>query len=133
MENRIIFQSMIPNAVAAALFEDGKKKHLELAAYLEHEYLIQGKIFQLIGKVIYGRDAKGVQRVTYMTDRIRSTTADIEEIQLYFAPGRTSGSRKNSKKIFGTCRCLYKKLCGNLFPWCIIKEELPVSEMEKMI
>ena len=84
---RTVFRADIKKESALSLLEEVKNTkglHVGITSHVHHEYLLQGQILVLLGRVIYGKDARQVRRVTDMMKEIAGTQHGIEEIQFYF-------------------------------------------------
>ncbi len=81
---RDLFRSLIPKETALGLLGDCRKTGAGITAHLHHEYLIQGRILVLMGRMIYGKDARGVYHVKRMERTIAGSRYGVEELQFYF-------------------------------------------------
>lgn len=84
---RTVFRADIQKESALSLLEEVKNTkglRVGITSHVHHEYLLEGQILVLLGRVIYGKDARQVRRVTDMMKEIAGTRHGIEEIQFYF-------------------------------------------------
>lgn len=84
VEKKAIFQEMIPRKSALALLEACRKIRLGVTSHINHEYLLQGRVLVLLGHLIYGRDAGAVRWVRDMSETVRSSCHEVEELRFYF-------------------------------------------------
>lgn len=79
-----IFQEMIPRKSALELLKRCRKIRLGVTSHINHEYLLQGRILVMLGHLIYGRDAGAVRWVRDMSETVRTSSKEVEELQFYF-------------------------------------------------
>lgn len=97
-----LLRSMIPKETALGLLRDCRRTGAGITAHLHHEYLIQGRLLVLLGRLIYGKDARGVYRVKSMERTIARSRYGVEEIQFYFLrPGVRERLEKLLKRTRG--------------------------------
>lgn len=95
-ERKTLFQAMIPEERAVSLLKQCTKTALCTASHISCRYLIQGRIPALAGRILYGRDAKGVYCVRDMVQTVNRSPFPAEELQFYFHSRR---ARKRLEKI----------------------------------
>ncbi|MCD7739394.1 MAG: Cof-type HAD-IIB family hydrolase, partial [Lachnospiraceae bacterium] len=85
-----VYQVPIAKECAMSLLESCRKERLGITAHISQEYLMQGRVLMLVGRIIYGRDAGNTIYVKNMSDTIRRSNGVLEELQFYFL-SRTAG------------------------------------------
>lgn len=98
-EKRTLFQAMIPKERAVPLLEQCTKAALCTASHISHRYLIQGRVPALAGRILYGKNAKGVYCVRDMVQTVNRSPFPAEELQFYFHSERT---KKKLEKIIAS-------------------------------
>lgn len=94
-----VFRSDIEKESALSLLSEIKNTkgpRVGVTAHIHHEYLLQGRALVLLGRVVYGKDARQVRHVPDMIREIAETPHGIEEIQFYFLE---KNAQQNVKKI----------------------------------
>lgn len=81
---KTMLRSMLKKETALSVLEDCRDMKLGIASHIKNRYLIQGRPFAFMGRVIYGKDAGGVCCVDDMCRIIRNSRYDVEELQIYF-------------------------------------------------
>ena len=79
---RTVFRADIKKESALSLLEEVKNTkglHVGITSHVHHEYLLQGQILVLLGRVIYGKDARQVRRVTDMMKEMRRSSFIFSE------------------------------------------------------
>lgn len=97
--NRTVFEADISKKDACSLLKEvnaAKKLKVGVTSHIHHEYLLEGRILVLLGRVIYGKDARQVRRVANMVKEIVETRHGVEEIQFYFLG---KNAKEETKKI----------------------------------
>ena len=84
VEKRELFREMIPKEAALALLKQCRKIRLGVTSHMNNEYLLQGRILVLLGHLVYGRDAGAVRWVRDMSETVRTSGYEVEELQFYF-------------------------------------------------
>ena len=84
VEKRKLFREMIPKEAALALLKQCRKIRLGVTSHMNNEYLLQGRILVLLGHLVYGRDAGAVRWVRDMSETVRTSGYEVEELQFYF-------------------------------------------------
>lgn len=79
-----ILQSLIRKETASALLNRCSGLNLITATHISHRYLIQGRVPAFAGRIIYGKDAKGVYCVRNMVQTVEKSPFSPEELQFYF-------------------------------------------------
>lgn len=91
-----LFQALIPRQKAAGLLAACKRAGAGVTVRLHHEYLVQGRLLMLMGRLLYGKDAGGVRHVRNMIRTVQNSRYEPEEIQLYYL---LPGTRARLEKI----------------------------------
>ena len=91
-----LFEMMIPKEAALGLLRDCRREQVGITSHINHEYLVQGGLLALMGRLVFGKDAKAVYRVRNMEDVVKKTRHGVEELQFYFL---TKNSRKKIREI----------------------------------
>ena len=91
-----MFQTMMKKETALKLLEDCRKIRVGITSHINHQYLVQGGLLALMGRLIFGKDAKAVYRVHSMEETVRKTRHGIEELQFYFL---TPDSRRMIREV----------------------------------
>ena len=84
LEKKTIFQESVPRSDALGLLERCRGKGLGIASHVRHRYLLQGRFLTAAGRMIYGKDAKGVYCVRSMEQFLIRNDCEVEEFQFYF-------------------------------------------------
>ncbi len=95
-KKKTLFRAMLPKDTALEILEKCRPLPLGLASHMNHRYLIQGRPFARMGRIIYGRDAQGICCVKDMYGSIKNSRHEVEELQLYFAG---PGARKKVRRV----------------------------------
>lgn len=94
--NSSLFQSLVPWETTLSLLQTCAGQGAGIASHIEHDYMVQGRLLAFLGRMFYGKDARGVKPVKNMEAYIRAGKKEAEEIQFYFlAPG----AKKRLQKI----------------------------------
>ncbi|MGN0202983.1 MAG: Cof-type HAD-IIB family hydrolase [Coprococcus sp.] len=91
-----IFQSLIDRKTAFSFLRACRGQRIGKMTHVNHLYLLQGRLFYLLGRIVYGRDADNAHRVRSMEKTIYRSKYDVEEIQLYFMSRK---AEENVRKI----------------------------------
>lgn len=84
-----LFQALIPKRRAMRLVQLAQSLPVSITAHVEQKYLVRGRAFWLMGRVVFGPDAAASICVGNMNRVLRQQAADVEELQFYFFTGRT--------------------------------------------
>lgn len=79
-----IFRAEIPLEAAVSLMEACAGKGLGMTAHIGHEYLVQGRLLSLLGRLQYGPDAADSQTVRHIIPYAAQAQMDVEELQFFF-------------------------------------------------
>lgn len=82
-EKKVLFDASIPKDTAAAFLKRLHKKN-GIAGHVRGEYVIEGRIGSLIGKLVYGRDAQDVYYTPSLIRYLDEMNGDCEELQLFY-------------------------------------------------
>ena len=100
LEKKTIFKASVPDQTAKSLMEkcrgENLGKKLGIAAHIRHRYLMQGRLLSGMGRLIYGKDAKGVCCVRDLERFILDNDCEVEEFQFYFL---TPGAKKQVREL----------------------------------
>ena len=83
-EKKEIFRAPVPADDVLPLLRECGKLRLGIASHIRHRYLLQGRSLTMAGRLIYGKDARGVYCVRSMEEFIRKGGHEVEEFQFYF-------------------------------------------------
>lgn len=82
-----LYRAEIPCRQVLSLLEECRKLHLGVSVHAKHEFILQGRLLQTLGKLSYGQDAAQARQICSISGMLKQEQADIEEIQLfYFSP-----------------------------------------------
>ena len=95
-EHKTLFQSLMPADTAIAVIEACQSPDVKMAAHVRHEYLLQGMVLPLFGRMIYGQDAAQAKAVPDLAGSIRAMRSDVEELQFFFL---TKKARERTRHI----------------------------------
>lgn len=90
-EKRELAQTLIPREKALALIAKSGEQGFGSTAHIRHEYYVEGRMLSFCGRVVFGRDAGKLRNVRNMTEVVKKSPYDIEEIQFYFL---SAGAKK---------------------------------------
>ena len=79
-----IFNALMPLESALALMRDCEGPGLGMTAHIGNQYLLQGRILAMMGRLQYGKDAASSQTVRRLISYTEATRMDVEELQLFF-------------------------------------------------
>lgn len=78
-----LFRAMIPKETTLSLLESCRGYRLITASHINNRYLVQGRMAAVAGRVIYGKDAKGIYCVRDMMQTVKRGAFQTEELQFY--------------------------------------------------
>lgn len=90
----------IPHDLAADLVDTFRYDPVFLSAHIDHEYWVDGKLMQINGRIVFGKDALKTKVAKNLSKIIKETSSPIEEIQLYFLGRKTKEKIKQKLKDF---------------------------------
>lgn len=102
-EKKTLFQAMIPKGTALPLLERCKGQRLITASHINNRYLLQGRLAAAAGRLVYGKDAKGIYCVRDMVQTVKKSAFQTEELQFYFFT-------KHSRRWLGNTLSFYPDL-----------------------
>ena len=79
----LLFEAKIPWQQGLELAERCEDKNLGVSAHVDHQFLIQGHLLRLIGRIGYGKDASNTTYIRSLSSYLRKNRKDPEEIQLF--------------------------------------------------
>ena len=98
-ERKEIFRAPVPADDVLPLLRECGKLRLGIASHIRHRYLLEGRFLTMAGRLVYGKDARGVCCVRSMEDFIRKGGYKVEEFQFYFfSPGAEQDVRSVLEK-----------------------------------
>lgn len=98
-ERKEIFRASVPADDVLPLLRECGKLRLGIASHIRHRYLLEGRFLTMAGRLVYGKDARGVCCVRSMEEFIRKGGYKVEEFQFYFfSPGAERNVRSVLEK-----------------------------------
>ena len=98
-ERKEIFRAPVPADDVLPLLRECGKLRLGIASHIRHRYLLEGRFLTMAGRLVYGKDARGVCCVRSMEEFIRKGGYKVEEFQFYFfSPGAERNVRSVLEK-----------------------------------
>ena len=98
-ERKEIFRAPVPADDVLPLLRECGKLRLGIASHIRHRYLLEGRFLTMAGRLVYGKDARGVCCVRSMEEFIRKGGYKVEEFQFYFfSPGAEQDVRSVLEK-----------------------------------
>lgn len=98
-ERKEIFRAPVPADDVLPLLRECGKLRLGIASHIRHRYLLEGRFLTMAGRLVYGKDARGVCCVRSMEEFIRKGGYKVEEFQFYFfSPGAEQDVRSALEK-----------------------------------
>lgn len=98
-ERKEIFRASVPADDVLPLLRECGKLRLGIASHIRHRYLLEGRFLTMAGRLVYGKDARGVCCVRSMEEFIRKGGYKVEEFQFYFfSPGAEQDVRSVLEK-----------------------------------
>ena len=88
-EKKTIHRKLMKRERVIQFLKECEKLNVARMTHIQHHYVMEGPILEIVGKIYYGRDIEGVRRVKDMEAFVEKIPYDIEEIQVYFFSGRT--------------------------------------------
>ncbi|MGN0628898.1 MAG: Cof-type HAD-IIB family hydrolase [Oscillospiraceae bacterium] len=79
-----IFSALMPLEKATALLKECSGPGIGITAHIGNEYLVQGKLLAMLGRLQYGKDASNSRTVSSLISYAEEKKMDVEEIQLFF-------------------------------------------------
>lgn len=115
VEKRKLFREMIPKEAALALLKQCRKIRLGVTSHMNNEYLLQGRILVLLGHLVYGRDAGAVRWVRDMSETVRTSGYEVEELQFYFMSSSARNEIRSVLAGFPELSAAYTRLYVEVF------------------
>ena len=81
---KTIFEAKIKNTRVIELLNDLKDIKLGIGIHVENQFVLEGKILSLMGRVSYGVDAKNTISVRNIAEYLKETQYDVEELQIFY-------------------------------------------------
>ena len=107
---KTIFRASVDREEGLTLLEKCRGKGLGIASHVRHRYLLQGRFLTAAGRMIYGKDAKGVYCVRNMESFIRANHCEVEEFQFYFLTPAAKDKVKAILKDYSSLHAAYTGL-----------------------
>ena len=82
--NTDLDRAEIPAADACSLLEACKKLRIGLSIHHRHQFILQGNLLRMLGKISYGKDAEHSVSVPSILKLLQKEQNDVEEIQLFY-------------------------------------------------
>ena len=114
-EKKTLFQAMIPKETAAALLERCRGQRLITASHISNRYLLQGRTATLAGRLVYGRDAKGIYCVRDMLQTVKMSAFQTEELQFYFFTHQSRRRLENTLGLFPGLTAAYTSVYAEVY------------------
>lgn len=80
-----------------------------IASHMRNEYLVQGRWLGLLGRLVYGEDAKGVLLVRDMERFVERNHENVEELQFYFLKSKAEPQVRQILKGYPQLAAAYDK------------------------
>lgn len=110
-----IFQSLIDRKTAFSFLRACRGQRIGKMTHINHLYLLQGWLFFLLGRIVYGRDANQAHRVRNMENTIRCSQYGVEEIQLYFMSRNAETNIRKTLEMYPKLSAAYTKAYVEIF------------------
>ena len=110
-----IFRSLIDRKTAFSFLRECRGQHIGRMTHINHLYLLQGRLFFMLGRIIYGRDADQAHRVRNMENTIRRSKYDVEEIQIYYMSRNAEASIRKILRKYPELSAAYTKAYVEIF------------------
>lgn len=110
-----LFERLILNETAVSLLERCKGQHFITASHISNRYLLQGRSAALAGRVVYGKDAKGIYCVKDMARTVKKSAYGTEELQFYFFTKKMRGALEQILEDFPMLTAAYTSVYGEVF------------------
>ncbi len=83
-EDKEIFKSYIDNRIAVEILRKCRKYPILIAAHIDRDYYVQGRILYMGVKHFLGKDATKLIRVSSMIKALKSEIRHLEEFQFFY-------------------------------------------------
>ena len=83
-----LYRAQIPCGQAAALLRECGAAGLGLSIHAKHRFIVQGAGLNLLGRAMYGPDARNTKYERNIVRLLEREKTDVEEIQLFFFTDR---------------------------------------------
>lgn len=87
--NICIHKQEINHNLALSFLNECINLNIGIDIHINNHFLLQGKIFHLIGKMVYGKDANRAMTCKSIIEYLKKSTSNVEEIQIYFFSQKT--------------------------------------------
>ena len=87
-QGRSLYRALIPCASAAELLRECGAAGLGLSLHADHQFVVQGVGLNLLGRAMYGPDARNTKYEKNIVRLLQKEKTDVEEIQLFFFTDR---------------------------------------------
>lgn len=105
-----LFQAQIPAQRAALLLREAKQLHLGISTHQNHDFLLQGRAFFTLGRLLYGKDAENTICAKDIAAQLEQEGTAVEEIQLFFF---SKGAQEKTRSMLSAYPELEKAWSGN--------------------
>lgn len=114
-ERTTLFREMIPKDTAVSLLERCKGQRLITASHINNRYLLQGRAAAAAGRIIYGKDAKGIYCVRDMAQMVKKSAFQTEELQFYFFTKRARQRLEALLSLYPDLTAAYTSVYAEVF------------------
>lgn len=114
-ENTRIYNSCISNKTAVELLKKCKGQGFGIAAHVNEEYYIQGKLLSLAGRIYFGKDAENAISIRSICGMLEKDKSEIEEIQLYLIHPKSRERIKEILKSYSDFSVAYSSIYVEIF------------------
>lgn len=114
-ENKRIYNSCIKYETAVDLLKKCRGKGFGVAAHINEEYYIQGKLLSLAGRIYFGRDAQNAISEKDICKMTEEKQSEVEEIQLYLIHPKSRERIKEILKSYSDFSVAYSSIYVEIF------------------
>lgn len=109
----LLCQEIFPDT-ALSLLNDCAGLPVGISAHIEKDYLLQGRMLQLLGRAVYGKDAQQARSVSDMRVCVKSCRG-VEELQFYFFRPSAKQGMKQVLSYYPTLSAAYSSSYVEIF------------------
>ena len=106
-ERKEIFRAPVPADDVLPLLRECGKLRLGIASHIRHRYLLEGRFLTMAGRLVYGKEARGVCCVRGVEEFIRKGGYKVEELQVYFFSPRAEQDVRSVLEKYPDLRAAY--------------------------
>ena len=88
-ENKKLYQALLANQDVISLLEEVSELKIGVSIHADDEFILQGKVLGLMGRISYGEDVKRTINVKDLSAYLKEKAVDVEEVQLFFFSEKT--------------------------------------------